>query len=80
MESDDASKDARSPKNSEEEKKRAVIRQYIVQCPQYRQTPSTLALLSKCSVEEVKAELEAYALEIGKTNILTTLAARMKTS
>lgn len=57
---------ARAPKggrgiSSEEEKTRASIREYIGNCPQYRDAPSTLAMLSKAPIELVKDELENYA-------------------
>jgi uncharacterized protein YdaU (DUF1376 family) len=70
-----------SPEEEATENRKKVIREYIVKFPQYRDAPSTLSMLCKEPVEEVKKELELMFAEIGKANLFTNqLAAHLTRS
>lgn len=60
----------------EQEATTARIQEYIQKFPQYRDSPSTLALLSKSTTREVKAELEKFALDRGKAGLLRDVMKR----
>ncbi len=68
-----------SPEEEATETRKRTIREYIVKFPQYRDAPSTLSMLCKEPVEEVKKELDLMVAEIGKANLFTNqLAQRLK--
>ncbi len=68
-----------SPEEEAAESRKKDIRDYITRFPQYRDSPSTLARLAKCEIEEVKAELAVFVREVGEANLFTNqLATRMK--
>lgn len=60
------------------EARKARIQDYIYRFKQYRDAPSTLAMLAKVDVEEVKVELAAFVTAQGNSALFSDLAKRVK--
>ncbi len=67
------SSDSESP-----EARKERIQEAIAKFKQYRDAPSTLAMLTKTTVEEVKTELEAFIGAQGRSTLFADLAQRKK--